>query len=71
MRETPLYYLLKCGRLDKERRALIRVVTTVFSKNDYFICNFNIEELLGKHNLNFEDYKLIRSELEICTYNLD
>ena len=64
MRELPLHFHLNCSRFDKERRALIRVVTTVYNKNGCFTPDFDTEKVLGEHNFKLQDSKLISSEIE-------
>ena len=62
--ETRAYYLSHCSKFDTQRAKLMKNISHVLRKNS--LCPFNVsaEQLLGEHNLNTEDSKTARAELE-------
>ena len=62
--ETPIYYLLHCSKFDIQRAKLMKIISHVLRKNSLCPFNVSLEELLGEHNFNTEDSKIVRGELE-------
>ena len=61
--ETPTHYLLECCKFDTQRANLIKQVSLILRKNGHVPQNLSLQMLLGEHNFNMDDSKVVRAEL--------